>query len=391
MNQEEPAATAKEKTKQILRNLTRPLIRDGQIFLIVLLGIGGMALCFGLLQAEIRINGYRTEYWPVTDTAKAVVPGKITTVDTLKVTYHAQIGARLDSIKKLRGNERKNGLKPQGVISKSYVGYNWLFFTYNSAFLVWLAFVSIMTGFSLAFLPVLFIAIRDLITGFRIKWWTMVYIAFFTVIIGWLMSQVQDSSYLMGATKLCRQFGILVKDPDSLRYYVNTGLITGLAALAGQMTVNAAIGKLPQTIRGLSIEEQRDIAKKFTLLRNQLKLFLIIDSVLVVFSVLTTDAFRRAITAEIQVNMDIIPQNFVYLFGLMFTFYLAIVYLPVYSRLKARGEQMLDEIPLVDQEGNQKEITSILRIQQTPVESIQVVLSILAPVLTSLVPGLLKI
>jgi|GEM_PF-5341264 len=71
--------------------------------------------------------------------------------------------------------------------------------------------------------------------------------------------------------------------------------------------------------------------------------------------------------------------------------YLAVIYVPIYSRLKSKGEQMLDEIPLSSQQDDQKEIIAIFRMQQTPIESIQIVLSISAPVLKSLVPGSLKI
>ena len=195
----------------------------------------------------------------------------------------------------------------------------------------------------------------------------------------------------MGTISVCRQFHILVDNPDYLPRIVMVEMLVGLLGFAGQMIVNAAINKLPETIAGLNEIEQKDIGKEFLLLRNQLKFFLIIDSILIVFSVLTVDAFIRAILAEIQVNVEILPKNLVYLNGLMFTFYLAVIYIPIYSRLKDKGEQMLNDVSEANQEGNLKSITAILRIQQTPIESLQVVISILAPVLTSLVPGLLKI
>ena len=63
--------------------------------------------------------------------------------------------------------------------------------------------------------------------------------------------------------------------------------------------INQAISTLPDTIVVLDIKAHNKIAHKFELLRNQLGFFLLIDSVLIVLSVLNTDTFRRAIIMQI--------------------------------------------------------------------------------------------
>jgi len=368
------------------KKLLEHLKNDGRIFLIVLLGIGGMVVYTQFFFSHLHTTGYKKEYWAVKDFSKYVDSTKITTVDTLEVVYHAQIGAHLDSLAKERAAASKNH-KPAGLSNKNLaIDYHNLYFSYNSPFLVWIAISAISFAFALALLPVLIMFIRNLVLQFKIKWWTIGFITLFSAVIGVLMYFTDKIGSFLGAFEICRRFHILVSDPRYLPYVVIAGMVVGLLGFAGQMIVNSAINNLPESIAALNDMERKDIGKKFLLLRDQLKFFLIIDSILIVFSVLTTDAMRMAILAEIQANVDILPQNLIYLYGLMFTFYLAIIYIPIYSRLKTKGEQMLDDVSQVDQEGNLKSITAILRIQQTPVESLQVVISILAPVLTSLVP-----
>jgi len=380
----EPANSS--NSKKILEHLKK----DARIFLIVLLGIGGMLIYTRFFFSHLKTTGYKKEYWLVKDSSKYIDSNRITTTDTLKIIYHAQISAHIDSTAKERARALKNHTNPD-TISYKNIDYHRLYFAYNSAFLVWIALGAISFAFALASLPVLIMSIRNLILQFKIKWWTMGFITLFSIIIGVLMYQTDKIGTFMGTISVCRQFHILVDNPDYLPRIVMVEMLVGLLGFAGQMIVNAAINKLPETIAGLNEIEQKDIGKEFLLLRNQLKFFLIIDSILIVFSVLTVDAFIRAILAEIQVNVEILPKNLVYLNGLMFTFYLAVIYIPIYSRLKDKGEQMLNDVSEANQEGNLKSITAILRIQQTPIESLQVVISILAPVLTSLVPGLLKI
>jgi hypothetical protein len=373
--------------KKILAHLKN----DGRIFLIVLLGIGGMFIYTRVFFLDKKTTGYNKEYWLVKDFSKNIDGKNIITVDTLKIIYHAQIGTHRDSAIKERTLALKNHTKPDVISGKLNIDYDRLYFAYNSAFLVWIALGSISFAFALASTPVLIVSIRSLILKFKIKWLTIGFITLFSIIIGVLMYETDKTGSFMGTISVCRQFNILVKHPGYLPYIVMVEMLIGLLGFAGQMIVNAAINKLPKTINGLNEIEQKDIGKKFLLLRNQLKFFLIIDSILIVFSVLTVNAFIRAILAEIQANVEILPQTLVYLNGLLFTFYLAVIYIPIYSRLKAKGEQMLDDVPQTDQEGDLKPVTAILRIQQTPIESFQVVISILAPVLTSLAPGLLKI
>jgi hypothetical protein len=379
------------------------LCDDGRIYLIILLGIGGMVVYTQFFFSHLQPNKFKKEHWVVIDTSTIVTKkttGKktiitktttITTEDTLKIVYHPGIGVRRDSAVKERALTSKSGLKLDNTDYKSTINYKQLYFSYNSAFLVWIAIGAISFAFGLASLPVMWMAIRNLILQFEIKRWTIGFITLFSAVLCVLMYFTDKIGYYMGTIAICRKFHILVTNPNYLPYFVIISMVVGLFGFAGQMIVNAAINKLPKTIPPHNKAEQKNIGKKFLLLRNQLKFFLVIDSILIVFSVLTVDAFRKAILADIQVNLDIVPQSLVYLYGLMFTFYLAVIYLPIYSRLKLKGEQMLDNVTQADQEGNLKSITAILRIQQTPIESFQVVISILAPVLTSLVPGLLKI
>lgn len=95
---------------------------------------------------------------------------------------------------------------------------------------------------------------------------------------------------------------------------------------------------------------------------------------------------------EISANREIFPQNFVYLYGLMFTFYLALFYIPIFFRLKFKGRSMMNKIILnEDDDKKYKYLSKIFLMEETALDNLKATLSILAPVLSSLLPNILKL
>jgi hypothetical protein len=354
------------------------------ISFIIILGISGMLGTFQYLLGDLKMNPYKKEVWAVKD-----LPG--VTVDSLTVVYHPLINIHQADLKNSRVLDKKSKTPVAKVNTEKTIDFKSIYFAYNSVFLVWIAIFSVLVGCSLGLLPVIISEIRSMVRIFRLPLRRQVVVFLLTILIGGLIYFTQHIAYLMKPSQILDKFQILLYNPYLINIFVIISIGVALTAIAGQLLINQAISSLPVSIVGLDLAEQNKIADKFSMLRKQLKLFLLIDAVLIVFSVLNTDAFRRAIVAEVSVSMDILPKNYVYLYGVLFTFFLAIIYMPIYYRLKLKGELMLKEIPKVELEADCKDLAAILNIEQTPIESLKVVLSILAPVLTSLVPGMLNI
>jgi len=361
------------------------------IFFIIILGISGMLGMFQYMLHDLKISGYKKELWTVRDSARLVNQGEITVLDTLTVIYHPQIAARTANVENERAPAKENKLAGLAHDKKRALDFERIYFAYNSNCLVWIAIFSVLMGCSLALLPVILSSIKDIVLVFELSASRKIMVVFSTMLIGVLIYFMQHINYLMKPTEVLDRFNILLKNPYVLDGFIVVAICVALTAIAGQLFINQAIGRLPATVIGLDVIAHNIIAEKFNLLRRKLKFFLLIDAALIVLSVVNTDAFRRAIVSEVSINMDIVPRDYVYLYGVLFTFLLAIVYMPIYARLKNKGELMLKEIPqnLLNADGHK--IASVLNIKETPIESLKVVLSILAPVLTSLVPGLLNI
>jgi len=361
------------------------------IFFIILLGICGMIGTFQYMLADLQVSGHKKELWSVQDLSRKINSENVITEDSLIVIYHPQVAAHPTRLKTEGLPDKQHLPQTKSTNSGNTLDFSSLYFAYNSVFLVWIAIFSILTGCSLALLPVILNAIKDIICTFRLTIRQRLLAVLVTVLIGALIYLSQHITYLMKPSQVLEKFHILLRHPGFLNIFIILAIAVALTGIAGQLYINQAIGKLPANIAALPSAEQNKIVDKFELLRSQLRFFLIIDAALIVLSILNTDAFRRAILAEISINMDIVPMNYVYLYGVLFTFFLGIIYMPIYYRLRYKGETMLKEIQQCPPETYNQEIVKVFKIQETPIESVKVVLSILAPVLTSLVPGLLNL
>ncbi|MDV6215638.1 hypothetical protein R1T15_14080 [Mucilaginibacter sp. L3T2-6] len=360
--------------RQILQTPTPKAL---YILVIIFLGGCGMIVTKQLLVRDIRLSGFNKEYIAVQNTDVLAGPGKTEVVDTLVVTHH--------------GVAKANAVKLGNIKTTGNMPYKSLFFEYNSVFLVWMSLISIMIGISLALAPVIIKSIKDLVRIFSIPGAAVWQSIAAVLLLGGALVYAQQNSYMLQAFDIMDRFKILLYHPGALNIVVLTSLGVGLIAITGKLIINYAVGKLPERITGMSETEQKKVGEKFLLLRNQLKFFLLVDAILIVFSILTTDALRRSILTEVTFSIDIFPDNFVYLYGLLFTFFLGLLYMPIYYRLRYKGATMLHDIPQAELDGDKKTLSAIFLIQETPMQSLQVSLAILAPVLTSLAPNVLKI
>lgn len=347
-----------------------------------MLGAIGLLITLSYLFSQLSYSGFKQERWVVLDSADNPRPKplvKSPLFDTLLVTIHPVFSYHGTPEKALDTTKDK------------LIDVSKIYFNYNPVLLVWMSLIAVMIACSLAILPITVNYIKDvyLHCGLRPK---QLYTAIaFTLLTGALIIVTNGSNgHMQNAFEIIGRAKILVKQPNMVYIFVGICLGSALVAVCGQFAINEAISKLPDYIAKQSPTEREKTAGKFMLLRNSLKFFLMVDAALIVFSVLTTDTLRRSIIAELTVKgHDIFPQEFVYLYGLLFTIYLALLYLPIYYRLKYKGETMTEGLPseelVAGKPGN-----SFL-ISESALDSLKVTLSILAPVVSSLLPNLLNI
>ncbi len=342
-----------------------------QILKIIAVGAVMFSITLIYITYDVRISSFRNEYWGLYRANS----------DELIDTLHVRIRPDIEL-----GNGA--GLRVNPNIR---LGYEKHFMSYNPLFLAWMALISVMTGFSASLSFVLSNEIKDLKRIFNLDRKDMRFIYLFTAAIALGIYFTKSNKHVQTLFELMEDGKILVWHPRWLEILVIISLVAGCFAVAGQLTINKAIDTLAASVNSLAPQAQKDQLKRFKFLSAKLKGFLMIGAVLIVFTIITTDMLRRAVLAEIILSdkHNIFPREFVYLYGMIFTFFLALVYLPIHYRLKYKGECMVQELDAKNEEA--RHLVDSFTLKETPLENFKVAFSILAPVVSSLVPELLKI
>jgi hypothetical protein len=365
--------------KQTILERTRfrnqPPSAAGIVFIILLAAAGLLGALFYLTH-DVRTGSYRQEHWAIRDSA--AVDGKNALIDTMYVTINSNIQLQKIPAKSIQADVNWD--------------YKDLFMTYNPTFLVWMSLIALMTALSFALFPVIIKGIADIYKMTGLVGRHLFYAISITLIIGGCITLTNQVPYVLMLFDLMEKAKVLLYHPGRLNAFIIICLIPGLTAITGQLLINYAVSKLPENIFEVEAAEQKRVVANFLLLRNRLKFFLTADAALIVLSILTTDTLKSAIMTALSLSKSakhvLFPQEFVYLYGLVFTLYLAILYIPVYYRLKYKGETMVES--LNPDNADQVKLAANFIIQESALDSFKVALSILAPIVSSLLPGLIK-
>jgi hypothetical protein len=354
------------------------LPRARHIVLIILMGAAGLMGTITYLTWDLKMSANSVQHWAVKDSSGTVIKGQAALVDTLRVVIHPN-SMRLPAPAKL----------PKPDVTLNYAE---LYLTYNTPFLIWMVLIAVTVACALALAPVIIKTIQDIYKTFGQKWTNICKAALIALLLGTFICQTNSNSYVMMLFTFLKDSHVLLNHPGVLNVFIFIALFTGLMAMCGQLLINDAIGALPDDVSNMEAGKLAVALNNFLLLKGRLKFLLSVDAAIIVLAIFTTDALRRAIIQEVQVTGTnkggIFPQEFAYMYGMVFTLYLALLYLPIYYRLRSKGTSMVRNAPDTD-EG--KKLSAKFQIAESPVESFKVALSILAPVVSALLPGIIKI
>jgi len=210
-------------------------------------------------------------------------------------------------------------------------------------------------------------------------------------------------------------FTLLIALPDAYAYYylpVSTRL--PLAHAATKISIIVGVGffsiGLPAAIVIWLIQSalRQDFnetrfrethIEKYSRLRDDLALMILILGSIIGLLALATAALRRASISSGVVSADTYPIIFVLLYGAYFTFLLVIMYLPVYLSLGTVGNRICNsmvELPSIKSSkwseiySKRKDLQELLRLNLTDVQNWQSGLAILAPFIGGVISTLLE-
>ncbi len=317
-------------------------------------------------------------------------------------------------ISKLKIDSLQHVAKPGGAFTIPEMLYH-----QNPIFLVWIMLVLIMISIAAGSVPFFISQMIRLKQKFKINKKEVWKSSFYTLIM--LFFLYLSSRNLPGFYKpplIINNFHILLSDGAIVKGVVGITIILLIPALMNIFLVGACADRItilkinageiqqakmedPGMNDKFSEEIKRSLeeaAVKFEQLNQALRTTLQILAVIVVFSVLTSSALRESIKAVVEIKFyDIFPTEVSYVYGLYFSLFLCIMYVPVYFYLKGKYIELKENILKVEKLQIVKEdkwfqsVSGIAKFDGSPLDNFRLALTVLSPLISSFLPDTLHI
>lgn len=262
---------------------------------------------------------------------------------------------------------------------------NKLFFHHNPEFLTWLVLICTMLGISFAVMPLLLDRLFKLHSIFQLQGWFYWLTLTLAVLIGAVFTLLLGGNpYLMSYVDWIEKLDILFQSIWILHMVILIPMLSGLIALVGMLVTSKSVSSVNYE------NEPSGFKDNLVFLNRSLKFFLGVATLLITFAVYTSGALRKAILQEVVVKgVDMVPIEFVYLYGLQFTFVLAVFYFPIYYQFKSKTEGYISYLQSTGK--TLADDQKVLLTQESLIDGLKIGISILAPLLSGVLPDLLNL
>jgi len=193
----------------------------------------------------------------------------------------------------------------------------------------------------------------------------------------------REVTHLVTGAEIMEHFNIIFGNPTkTVGNMVMAFFAIGLVPLIGIMMVNIAISKLFK----LESHTETDFISKYNTIKDSLNIFALFTGLLVTITVVGTRLQRNMIAEQIAgkaIENSIYPDEFIYAYGLAFTFLLALFFLPslVYLKyLKSKKEPITKD--------NSQNL-SWWKIGKESIDDLKLTFSIILPLIGSIVQSFL--
>jgi len=272
---------------------------------------------------------------------------------------------------------------------------NDLFFNTRPRLAFWIFMFSILIAVSFASVLPVVALIRSLVIDFSISWVKCIggalsAIAFLlismVISLGTEFRLFFKGTLVYVTTDIMESFGVILKDP-----HVSISILIGLASLGALVSLTGLFLIMIGIERIDANSPVEVLAAKFKRLNESLNVFLFVIAITITGSVVTTSLLREALMECLPIRVHfLLPVEFVYLYGITFTLFLAIVYAPIYAMLRFKGSAIVDQVQLPESEertGNaikphiSDSQRDVFLLKSTSIDTARVILSLLGPAL----------
>ena len=266
-------------------------------------------------------------------------------------------------------------------------------FNNNPALLIYMMLTMILISIVSGSIPIFSTNSYQLIKDYNLNWKLVTLVSMFSLFIvafGFILNTRVIGLYM--PRFFIDDLNILFHNGWVADYVVITVIGFQTPILISMFLSGPAADKVKITSFSKSAVEKA--VKKLESLERSLRGGLQVMTVLVVISIFTSEAFRLATINEVYiVGLDILPSEIDYLYGLSFSFTLALVYIPSHIYLNAKRKELMEYTEEQINEENEvekswfEELLHSLRIQKSPIESVKLTLTLIAPIISSILPS----
>ncbi|MFC5408952.1 hypothetical protein ACFPMF_06515 [Larkinella bovis] len=300
-----------------------------------------------------------------------------TVADSIKIKYTKSVA-----------NYRLSDAKTESVV----IQINNVVFNNNPTFFIWMALIVTMVTIASGAFPVFIIAMLALYNKFKLRSADVVFPACMALLITIVAILIQSDN--KGAYKLIsifKDFQILFKP--------------GRSSIPEIISICTIVLTTPiiMTVFMISLASNKLVKDNENLIKNLIKGHLTLSKLLlnslqilaliIVFSILTTSSLALSIKNQILIHkkyFDIFPKEFSYLYGLLFSLFLAIVFIPVYIQMQYNAQALVEK-----SEQRQEEIEAgllgKLKMETTAFDNLKILFTVISPLLSSIIPESLQL
>jgi hypothetical protein len=184
---------------------------------------------------------------------------------------------------------------------------------------------------------------------------------------------------------------ILFKNENLLDYLVMLTIILILPAITLIFMIGISSNNILSDTH--DVKKAADAVKKINILNGLLNGVLQVVAVIIVFTVFTTSSLGISIKSTVEVEgLDLFPKEVSYVYGLYFSLFLCIVYVPAYYNIKQNYNRLKENTANLDMTDAEtttwyKELLGNSKIEGSALDNIKLALTVLAPLLTSFLPN----
>lgn len=265
-----------------------------------------------------------------------------------------------------------------------------VFFNEHPKFLLWTFLIITQAGVFVALLNPLLRQSRTIRHQFKIhatEWWlTYIYGTIVLLLTAFFVAVVVGEYFMAGS-----EWGIKVFPLAHSQYkFLALNLLgygVAMSSIAGMVITSRASIKLDE------IDENR-VVECYRLLRRSMRFFLLSLGIQVGLATLATNALQEAINDHYSLlEGAIFPVEFVWAYGLFLSLLLLLVFVPVNQRVTEAGNKLKRKIEagtLVHEQvpGKKTTLEQDLGLQRGLKQNLELVLTIMAPILGALMPAL---